>query len=162
MAAEDIVPHMVMKRELDQKDESAGKQRGLQEDANLPDFVQTGYIDHVLRLYPASGCNHCARAAHNADIWHVWPQQLKKELQRLGQVYGLHYCLQGVLFRPALSSIVKPIECVMYDYMHILLASGGLAQYQLNSFVKRLKDEGITLEMMDAFAQSMFFSERLG
>ena len=86
----------------------------------------------------------------------------KKELQRLGQVYGLHYCPQGVLFRPALSSIVKPIECVMYDYMHILLASGGLAQYQLNSFVKRLKDEGIALEMMDAFARSMFFPKGWG
>ena len=40
MAAKDIIPHMVMKRESDEKDESARKQRGLQEDANLPDLVQ--------------------------------------------------------------------------------------------------------------------------
>lgn len=60
----------------------------------------------------------------------------------------------------------------MYDWMHVLVASGGVAQYEVNGFLAAIQDIGIKLEQIDSFSSAvvmpksrgqlpkMFFEER--
>ena len=66
----------------------------------------------------------------------------------MGQVYGLSYHVNGVLSHPTLRSIVDPIQHTMLEWMHILAASGGLAQYRLNEVCKQLLQHNY----LDAFS----------
>ena len=76
----------------------------------------------------------------------------KKDLKEKGQLYGLSYDEKGVLWHPTLRSVVDPVQHTMMDWMHILAASGGLAQYSLNEFCKELQQHNMDLKDLDAFA----------
>lgn len=41
----------------------------------------------------------------------------------------------------------------MYDWMHVLVAAGGVAQYELNEFAKLIKASGLPLSAIDTFGQ---------
>ena len=56
----------------------------------------------------------------------------KKECHKLGQLYGLQYSDLGILWHPTIGPKVCPIKNTMYDWMHVLVAAGGVAQYELN------------------------------
>ena len=77
----------------------------------------------------------------------------KKECQRLGQLYGLHYTPFSVLWHPTLGTKVCPIKNTMFDWMHVLVASGGVAQYEVNEFAKQIRDAGIPLSALDTFGK---------
>lgn len=97
----------------------------------------------------------------------------KEELNKMGQVYGLQYSASGVLWHPTLKQVVCPIRQTYYDWMHVLIASGGLAQYEINQFVKEIRGLGIALKQLDEFGSavvlpksrtklpSTFFQDRL-
>ncbi len=97
----------------------------------------------------------------------------KEELNKMGQIYGLQYSASDILWHPTLKQVVCPVRQTYYDWMHVLIASGGLAQYEINQFVKEIRGLGIALKQLDEFASavvlpksrtelpSTFFQDRL-
>ena len=84
----------------------------------------------------------------------------KTACQKLGQVFGLTFKANGILWHPTLRHKVCPIQQTVYDWMHILVASGGVLQYECNEYVKVLKGEGILPEQLDAFAVHVCFPKK--
>ena len=76
----------------------------------------------------------------------------KQSFARLEQMYGLVYNPQGVLWCEELQEICNPALHTYWDWMHILMASGGVAQYEFNQFARRLQSHGVSLERLDDFA----------
>ena len=68
---------------------------------------------------------------------------------------------------------VPSISQTMYDWMHVLVASGGMAQYEVNEFAKAVRQLGIPLSTLDRFSRTVilpwgrkniprdFFQERI-
>lgn len=117
------------------------------ESANL------GWIVH----YSCSSPNLFAQ--HNSQTFNDMRNQLlavshnKKERNRLGQLFGLHFSHHCPLWRPRLGSQMQPLQQTSFDWMHVLIASGGVAQFELNEFCKVLKTAGINLSVLDGFAK---------
>ena len=84
----------------------------------------------------------------------------KTDCQKLGQVYGLTFKANGILWHPTLRHKVCPIQQTVYDWMHILVASGGVLQYERNEYVKALKGRGVLPEQLDAFAVHVCFPKK--
>lgn len=84
----------------------------------------------------------------------------KKECQKLGQAYGLTFKATGILWHPTLRDKVCPVRQTVYDWMHILVASGGVCQYECNEYVKVLKGQGVLPAQLDAFAAQVFFPKK--
>ena len=68
----------------------------------------------------------------------------KKECKRLGQLYGLMYHPQGVLWHPRLGKSLSHVDHSAFDWMHIIVTSGAVGQYEVNSFCKELVAQGIS------------------
>lgn len=79
----------------------------------------------------------------------------KKECNRLGQLYGLQFSPFCPLWHPVLGPQLCPIQQTSFDWMHVLVASGGVAQYELNEFLKSLQSTGISLQVLNDFASLM-------
>lgn len=79
----------------------------------------------------------------------------KKQLQKFGQVYGLHYEPRGLLWHASLRNLVCPAKHTMYDWMHCLVASGGIGQYEINGFLTAIKGLGLSLQQVDVFASAV-------
>lgn len=84
----------------------------------------------------------------------------KAECNKLGQAYGLVYKQMGILWHPTLRDLVCPVQQTFFDWMHILIASGGVAQYECNELLKMVKGQGISLEQVDVFASKVVFPKR--
>ena len=76
----------------------------------------------------------------------------RKRFEKLQQVYGLVYKTLGILWCEELQDICEPVSGTYWDWMHILMASGGVAQYEFNQYVRRLSAAGVSLQALDAFA----------
>ena len=50
----------------------------------------------------------------------------------------------------------------MYDRMHVLVAAGGVAQYELNELAKQLKGAGMAWSTIDTFGQVLRLPKRHG
>ncbi|CAE7938048.1 unnamed protein product, partial [Symbiodinium necroappetens] len=75
------------------------------------------------------------------------------EQKKLGQVCGLQYHENGALWHPRLQ--LNHISQTMYDWMHVLVTSSAVGQYQVNEFAKELKQSWhVSLEYLDHFAQT--------
>ena len=81
----------------------------------------------------------------------------KAEMNRMGQVFGLQYDARGILWHPTVGTRVCPVKHTFYDWMHILVTSGGIAQYEINEFCKAVTGVGLTLGALDAFANGLRF-----
>ena len=84
----------------------------------------------------------------------------KQEVKKLGQLYRLQFHAAGILWHPSLKDKVCPVKQNYYDWMHILLASGGLGQYEINQFVKEIRGLGIPLKQLDDFAKMVIFPQK--
>ena len=49
------------------------------------------------------------------------------------------------------------VDQTAYDWMHVLAASSGVGQYEINEFVKQLQAHGIGLAALDEFASSFIY-----
>ena len=85
------------------------------------------------------------------------PGQLKK----LCQLYGLSFNEDAVLWHPTWGGRLSPPTQTMFDWMHILCASGGLAQYEINEFLKLVKDAGVSMDQVDHFCSAVSLPKRL-
>lgn len=77
----------------------------------------------------------------------------KKQCNELGQAFGLQFSSSHVLWHPTIGPKVCPVQHTMYDWMHVLVAAGGVAQYELNEFAKLIKASGLPLSAIDTFGQ---------
>ena len=77
------------------------------------------------------------------------------EFKALQQLYGLVYIPEAIIFDAYTRSVVRFPDTVFWDWMHCLVASGGVAQYQCNEFCLRLKADGISLKNIDEFANKV-------
>ena len=125
--------------------------------------------------------NSCAEPArfvpHTPATFQVMVSNLHSarasERKKLGQLYGLGYTPWGVLWQPAWMGQISPITHCSWDWMHCLVTSGGVAQYELNALCCELQGQGISLSSLDRFASMWhlprsrpclardFFSERV-
>ena len=97
----------------------------------------------------------------------------RKECDKMGQLYGLVYKKAGILWHPSLKHYIDPTSQTFFDWMHILLASGGLGQYEMNEYLKVLQLNNVGLDQLDSFQQGVcipkaltklpkcFFAERI-
>ena len=73
------------------------------------------------------------------------------ELAQAEKLTGIKYDARGVLFDAATSQKLAFPNCQYPDWMHTLVASGGLAQYEVNGFVRKMVVAGISLADIDAW-----------
>ncbi|CAE7471645.1 unnamed protein product [Symbiodinium sp. CCMP2592] len=114
---------------------------------------------------------------HSSQTFRTMCQKLeiapKKDQKKLGQLFGLTMHPNAVLFCAPWKDSVDCVQHVYWDWMHILCASSGMGQYEVNEFLKILVDRGVSLDMLDEYAQQWrlpqrtsnlckgFFAERL-
>jgi hypothetical protein len=72
--------------------------------------------------------------------------------KQLEQCYGITYEKEAILFDKHCRDVAKFPGSIYWDWMHCLLASGGVAQYECNQFLRALRDAGISLLQVDEFA----------
>lgn len=68
---------------------------------------------------------------------------------------GVTYDENSLLFDPWTRSIANLPHSAYYDWMHCLVASGGVAQYELNEIVKVFRTHGVSLEDIDEFVETL-------
>jgi hypothetical protein len=104
-------------------------------DARLVHFASTEYHRFLRHTYDSvlEVVTHLEHTAiHNRG-------QLKAEQQSTGYKYDP----DGLMWDPLARSRLRLPEAGYFDWMHILVASGGVAQFQLNQLVLVLEDHGI-------------------
>lgn len=76
-----------------------------------------------------------------------------KRFDKLEKAYGLIYHPLGLPWCSEIVDMCNPISNNCWDWMHILLASGGVAQYNFCQFVRRLcQQTGVGFGALDQFA----------
>ena len=78
-----------------------------------------------------------------------------KQFEDLQKAYGLKYEPAGLLFNLRLRRYYRPHSILVYDWMHNLLTSSGVGQYQCNAFVRCVLELGTTLKELDDLAQTV-------
>jgi hypothetical protein len=100
--------------------------------------------------------NTPATLAHMADDLAAKHGAIRKaESEKLETCYGLKYEPTAILFNSYLRDMVAFPDSLYSDWMHCLVASGGIAQYQCNCLLALLKSNGISLQDIDRFAQQV-------
>ena len=79
----------------------------------------------------------------------------RNELQTLSQAFGLTFAPNALLWDEGLKHICRPVSGTYWDWMHVLIASGGVAQYGANQFVIAARAAGLTPADFDAFAANI-------
>ena len=79
----------------------------------------------------------------------------RASLKKLSQALGISYGDEGVLWDEHLAECANPPDNTYWDWMHILVASGGVFQYECNEFLRALTREGVSLQDLDAFASKV-------
>ena len=75
-------------------------------------------------------------------------------LGKLEQMLGMNHALDSCLFDQTLRPHVRPVDCVLWDWMHVLVA-GGLVSHEAALFVRVLRDGRISLAALDAFTSQV-------
>ena len=73
--------------------------------------------------------------------------QLEKRL-------GLRYDPDGLVYDLGLRAVVRVPECIIWDFQHCLLSSGGIAQYHINQFLLKLY-KVMPAELVASFCNSI-------
>lgn len=76
----------------------------------------------------------------------------------MSQALGVTYDVRSVFWDPYLAKFCNPADHTYWDWMHILVASGGVLQYEVNGFVRAMQATGISLQDLDAFAEIVQWS----
>jgi len=73
------------------------------------------------------------------------------EFEQLQRCYGLAYEPAAIIYNPYLRAISNFPGGLYWDWMHCLVASGGVAQYQCNQLLSALQRSGVSLDDLDNF-----------
>ena len=123
-----------------------------------PDEVPPGgYFLHVSRARPQDFHPQTPESIRRAvarlrESYELMDQTAFTELER---VLGIGYNPDGVLFDDSVSGMCDPTRCIYEDPMHTLVASGGCAQFEINSFLLVLKAHKVELKVLDDFCEQV-------
>ena len=91
-----------------------------------------------------------------------------RELEQLEQRLGYKYAPHGLLASD-MAAVAKLPDSIFMDWMHTLVSSGGIAQYELNQFLRRLLRKLPTAEArarmlskLDDFAKAIAWPSKQG
>ena len=79
----------------------------------------------------------------------------KCDLRSMQTATGFVYDKDGVMFDPEVRSKMRLPQAGIIDWMHTLVASGGIAQFQLNKLLLLLGMHGFDPEAIDEWVQSL-------
>ena len=65
----------------------------------------------------------------------------------------------GIIWGPA-RDIARVLECICYDWMHNLCASGGVGAHHANQFVRVVAQAGVALADINAFMKNRSVQEQ--
>ena len=71
------------------------------------------------------------------------------ELKEIENLLGLTYDVHGMIFDPYIRDLMKLPNCMFWDSMRCLYASGAIRQLELNGFIIELVNHGISLETLE-------------
>ena len=77
------------------------------------------------------------------------------QFQRLEQCLGIKYDPESLLWDVFCRATCMPPLGVFWDWQHNLVSSGGLAQYEVNQFVRAIVAHDFSLEQLDEFKDSI-------
>ena len=83
--------------------------------------------------------------AHRQEGWS------NTRLEELGKACGINYDPDSIIFDKSLRSVINPIDSTYWDWMRGLVASGGVAQLEVNGFCHAIVHAGTSLESIDQF-----------
>lgn len=109
---------------------------------------------------------------HTSDSFAAMVDDLKlqrrlmssRDFQFREQVFGLVWNEDAIIFDEFCHSTCKFPQTVFYDWMHCLVASGGVGQYQCNEMALEVVSAGVSLADLDKFSAEVKMpkSSRLG
>jgi hypothetical protein len=132
-----------------------------------PCFQCSNVVGHMPPNVVAHGlvhvsCPHPERfKEHTAESFKLMVGRLheararRQQLQSLGQVYGLSHEPRGLPWDAVWQDLLNPCSHAMWDWMHVLVASGGVCQYESNEFVYALHLQGLTHACLDDLASKI-------
>ena len=123
-------------------------------------LVHHHYLVHVTNIDKTRFLYHTKSTAEAMVEGLAAVADNKKECKRLGQLCGLVYHPHGILWHPRLRSKVNHVEQTAYDWMHVIVTSGGVGQYQVNEFCKHVAAVGIGLRGLDDFASTFHMPKK--
>ena len=85
----------------------------------------------------------------------------RRQFKVLQQSLGLNYEPRGILWDATLRPHFSPVKHCYEDWMHTLLASGGIGQYELNAFVHAAAGAGVDPSELDIFHRKIIWPTRL-
>ena len=121
-----------------------------------PDRLRGNYVKHHAYAKPAEFDLHTHQSYKDmVEMLKVQHSTLGPgNMANLEKVQGLNYQPHGLLFNDYLLNIFSPPDACAVDSQHILVSSGGVAQYECNCFVHTLLSdvEDMTLQKLDIFS----------
>ena len=81
------------------------------------------------------------------------PTMSKTKFEDECKVFGFNFNPDGLLYdRYLTDSYVNPLDHHLHDPMHVLVASSGIGQYEVNAFINALLTKADHVDMLDTFA----------
>ena len=99
--------------------------------------------------------SHLSMTAMVQELNTKRPTATAKEFAFLEKALGLVYSEHAFVFDDYCQSIARFPDTIFWDWMHCLVASGGIAQYQLNQLVLECKRAGVAIADLDAFCKNV-------
>ena len=79
----------------------------------------------------------------------------RQQINDICQAFGISFNSDSLLWDQELRLGLKPVSCTHWDWMHILVASGGVFQYEANELVREIQGCGISLTELDDFTSNI-------
>ncbi len=119
-----------------------------------------GYLVHFttsdynrLDLHTSSSFNEMADELEQAASGTV------RALGRLEQMFGLTYHPRAILWDRSVRNTLSFPTSIYWDWMHCLVASGGVGQYEVNQMVLAALGKGLTTARLDDFTATITFPQ---
>ena len=121
-----------------------------------------GYLVHYSWATPDEFDAHTddSYRAMIATLTRTASQCPRQELFNLAQVFGINYDTNSILWDQDIMELTSPASGIYWDWMHNLVASGGVFQYEANAFLIAVKDTGISLSDVDEIAQTIIWPRK--
>ena len=124
---------------------------------NFPISSNISHVRHIATATPDQFDQHTAASFWNSadKIRDAYVAGNKTEGDRLQQALGIKYNPDGLIFDPECRKIYSPIDNSYFDWVHCIVASGGMAQYEVNGFINACVKSRIPVSAIDVFQRKI-------
>jgi len=96
------------------------------------------------------------KAVDDLAVFAADPDMFKYQFNDHEKARGFYHAPGSLLTNKPLRDVLDPADAIYLDWFHCLLASGGIATFHGNAFVRKMLElPGITLEVLDNFVASV-------